>query len=424
MKQKNRLSYALPILAMFLLALPAAALSPFTEFVDLFARDYKLPRLLVTADGKKVLDRDTWVDERRPEILDLYRKHVYGGSPGPPENMSFRVFEAGNALSGKAKRKQVRITIQGREPLSMDLLVYVPVQEKPAPAFLILNFGGNHTVRADPAVRITSSWVRNKGLEITGHRATESSRGSACSRFPVEAIISRGYALATMYYGDIDPDYDDGFNNGVHAVAGPSPSERAPDSWGAIAAWAWGLSRTLDYLEKDPDVDAGRVAVAGHSRLGKTALWAGACDRRFALVISNESGCGGAALFRRKAGETITAINTGFPHWFCKNFHRYNGKEQDLPVDQHMLIALIAPRPVYVASASADWWSDPKGEFLATVHASPAWELFGKQGLQKQKMPEMGTSAGSHIGYHVRAGGHDLTPLDWRMFMDFADERM
>jgi len=424
MAGKKRWSITVVVLAVLLLAVSAAALSPVTEFMNLFARDYSLPELMVTEEGKKVADSKTWTIERRPEILDLYRKHVFGRAPGPPQRLDFELVEKGGAFSKKAIRKQVRVTVTGRESVSMDLLLYLPKQKKPAPVFLILNFNGNHTVEPDPHILVTSNWVRNRGVKIIDHRASERSRGSADYRFPIKEMISRGYGLATMYYGDIDPDFDDGFKNGVHAAVGPAPSERTPESWGSISTWAWGLSRAMDYLETDPDVDAGRVAVAGHSRLGKTALWAGALDQRFALVISNESGCGGAALFRRKVGETITAINTNFPHWFCENFHSYNGKEAKLPVDQHMLVALVAPRPVYVASASADWWSDPQGEFLAARYASPVWELFGKEGLKTSQMPPVGKRVGDSIGYHVRPGDHDLTPFDWDKFMDFADEKM
>ncbi len=391
---------------------------------DSLVPDHTLPDPLVMSDGTRVADAETWRNRRRPEILALFEEHVYGRSPEGPEDLNVTVIShSPDALGGTAVRKQVRVRFRpGTEGPFMDILLFIPKDRTgPAPAFMGLNFYGNHTVLDDPEIMLSEKWMRpNSRMGVVDNRATEASRGLAARRWPLDTIIGRGYAVATIYCGDIDPDHHDGFRNGVHALyPGPGPAD-----WGTIGAWAWGLSRAMDYLETDGDIDHGRVAVMGHSRLGKTALWAGATDERFALVISNNSGCGGAALSRRRFGETVDMINTNFPHWFCDNFIRYNGNEDALPVDQHMLVALIAPRPVYVASAEEDLHADPRGEFLSAYHAAPVYRLLGTDGIAAEEMPPVNEPVMSTIGCHVRTGGHDVTDFDWGCFLDFADRHM
>lgn len=388
---------------------------------------YVLPDPLTLSGGGPVKDADTWRGKRRPEILRLYEENVYGRSPGKPDGVKVEVVEVEpRALGGAATRKQVRVLLTGRaDGPALDLLVYLPNPHKgPSPVFLGLNFGGNHTVHKDPAIRLAKGWVA-KDEGAADHRATDAARGRDAGSWPIETILARGYGIATAYYGDLEPDHPEGFKQSVRAQFGPGATAKlSPGDWGAIGAWAWGLRRALDYLETDRDVDAKRVALMGHSRLGKTALWAGAQDERFALVISNESGEGGAALARRRFGETTARITRSFPHWFAGRFKDYAGREDDLPVDQHMLLALIAPRPLYVASAQEDLWADPRGEFLAAQAAEPVYRLLGKDGLGVVEMPAPDTPVGGTIGYHVRRGPHGVTAFDWQQYLAFADRHL
>ena len=372
---------------------------------------YELPPLL----------NDSAWPQRREEILELYRRFIFGRVPEFDYEMAVECVESGSAFAGKAQRKQLCVSLNTqRASHSFEVLIYTPTAHASAPAFVGLNFDGNHTVADDPQIRITDTWVREKE-QTDEHQATGRGRAKAASRWQVEHLIDNGYALVTCYYGDIDPDFDDGFKNGVHALAERSDRD---DEWGTIAAWSWGVSRIADVLQNEASIDANRLAVIGHSRLGKTALWAGAQDERFKLIISNNSGCGGAALSRRCFGETIEIINTSFPHWFAQAHKQYNGHEADLPVDQHMLLALQAPRPIYVASAVEDEWADPHGEFKSLYHAGEVYRRLGKQDIGVCEQPAVDHPIQTDCGYHVRSGKHDVTLFDWQQYTIFADKHL
>ncbi len=387
---------------------------------------YTLPDPLAMPGGKRVPDAATWWKSQRPIVLKQMEMHVFGAMP--PALPIAHVEDHGldeNALGGKGRRKEVTLYFKkDRTGPAVNVLIFLPPKSSkakgPYPAFLGYNFNGNHTVHADPKIRKSNVWPRKAGSSPSV--PDDSTRGRSASRWQVEKILERGYALVTIYYGDVDPDFYDGFKNGVHALY-PKYQDRA-DNWTSIGGWAWTLSRVLDHLETDDLIDAKRVSVIGHSRLGKTSLWAGATDPRFALVISNNSGCGGAALARRRFGETVKRINTSFPHWFTKLHKQYNDNEDKMPVDQHYVMALIAPRPLYVASAERDSWADPKGEFLATVAATPVYKLLGKEGMPATEWPAVGKPVHGTIGYHIRVGKHDVTAFDWEQYLDFADKHL
>jgi len=391
--------------------------------------EYTLPDPLVMSDGTRMRDAAQW-PARRGELLELMARHQYGFAPEAPVQVAGRVVaEHADALGGAATMRQVEVVLsRGDKSHALGLLLFLPnAARTPVPAFLGLNFFGNHTVHADPRIRLHQSWSPNsEELGVGDHRANDGSRGLRAHRWPVDAIIARGYALATVYSGDIDPDFDDGFRNGVHALFDDADfTVPADERWGTIAAWAWGLSRILDYMiAAEPAIDATRVVAIGHSRLGKTALWAAASDTRFAAAISNNSGCAGAALHRRRFGERLIHLNTNFPHWLNGRAKAYNEREAQMPVDQHMLLSLIAPRPLYVASAAEDLWADPRGEFLALRHAAPVYELLGGGPLASEVMPDVGGAIVGRMSYHLRPGVHDLLPQDWQHFLDFAEREM
>lgn len=390
-----------------------------------------LPDPLVMNNGTKVETPKQWFDQRRTELLATFAHEMYGQMPAKPANMRFEVFDNDTeALDGKATRRQVRIIINesGKET-SMDVLMYLPNQVKgKVPAIVALNFWGNHAVHSDPGIKISELWIEERtGFAdlscVRNNRATEACRGLNASQWPVEKMLGRGYALVTVYREDIASDLPaQAFTTGVHTLY-PELQKRE-DNFGTIAAWAWGLSRIVDYLETDKDIDHKRIALFGWSRLGKAALWAAANDNRFSLVISNQSGAGGAKIFRRNTGEKINRLCTVFPHWYSRSFRKYMDKDSILPFDQHMVLSLIAPRPVYIGSAEDDAYADPEGEFMGALAADAVYKFLGIEGLPVKKMPPLNHSVQGQIAYHIRTGNHDVTGYDWEQYLDFMDKRL
>lgn len=364
-----------------------------------WVRAFRLPHPLYTSDSDFVQSTEEW-EGRRSEILNLFRTEMYGLRPGPPDDLSFDVTEEDpEAMEGMATLR--RVTIQSRHEgrsHEFELILFLPNEkQEPVPVFLLMN---------------------NRSEENT-----DPSRQKKSEFWPAEEVIERGYGVAAIQNGELAPDDPDRYHEGIIELmeGDVSGDDRDPADWMALSAWGWGASRVMDYFETDSRVDTSRVAVLGHSRGGKAALWAGAEDERFSLVISNDSGSGGAALSRREFGETVQAVNR-ITHWFADNFSAYNDSEDELPFDQHMLISLIAPRAVYVASADEDLWADPRGEFLSLLYASPVYALWNHPPIQANKMPSLNQPfiAGPR-GYHVRSGIHNLTSQDWGYFMNFAD---
>lgn len=358
---------------------------------------YTLPDVLKTVDNSVVKSRNTWEKVRRPEIIKLFEKNIYGQMPKMFESAKHSVIgEDATAMNGKATLKQVLLEVfnNGRS-VKINLVLFVPNNtKKPVPAFLLIN---------------------NRGKENTDPTRVERSEF-----WPAEMLIDNGYVIAAIHVADLAPDDKVKYVDGVLQIYPDQIS--ADDGMKAIGAWAWGASRVMDYFEKDKDIDSKKVAIVGHSRGGKASLWAAAEDQRFALCITNCSGNTGAALARRQFGERINRINTSFPHWFNNNYKKFNNRENELPIDQHMLISLIAPRPVYATNASKDLWADPRGTFLSLKNAERVYGLYGIRSNLPANPPGINKPVfQSHLAYHNREGDHNLTAYDWNNFIKFAN---
>lgn len=368
---------------------------------------YQLPELQETTDGQKVETVKAWENQRRPEILALFSNLVYGIIPVPNDPIQVgytTIKENSNFLNGKGTRKDIIIKLKNSKgEVEMKVLLVVPNEyEKPVSAFMMISFDASDSEK----LQLSN---RNNGRFNNG--------------WPIEQLLDSGYAFVSVYHQDLVKHNDVDFNSGIHPLFYmENQSFPKSNEWGVLAACGYGASIALDYLETVENVDHEKIAVMGHSKLGKAALWVAARDQRFAMAISANSGCAGAALWRRKYGETLQKMCTRFPYWLCYNAQKFIGREEDLPVDQHMLLALMAPRPVYVASAEKDNWADPKGEFLSAYHASPIYQLYGKKGMESIENPEKNKAyLHQDVGFHLRDGGHYIADYDWHRFIDFAN---
>jgi hypothetical protein len=389
---------------------------------ELLVPVYKLPELLLCNNGQKVINVDQWEKNRRPELLKIFASEMYGKTPTERIHVEYDIISVNTKdINGKATSKQVKFTFSNNgKKVEAILLLYIPNQIKgKVPVFVGYNFKGNHSTTLDTTILYSPIFHLIKAPDHPDWQ-----RGIQMDRWCYEKIIDRGYAVATMCYHDIFPDK---IGLKEHSIASLfsdyNPQSKVPDEWQAIGVWAWGSSRIVDYLEfEEESIDTDKIAIVGHSRQGKAALWAGAQDTRFRVVISNNSGAGGAALSKRIFGETVAQVSSIEPSWFCSAFNKYRDNEDKLEFDQHQLVALIAPRKVYIASAEEDSWADPIGEFLSAYHASPVYELYGLSGISSNKMPNIHEPIIYDIGYHIRSGKHDVTDYDWTCFMDFTDK--
>ncbi len=409
------------LLGAALMALPAPAVDP----AKLPSRP-ELPDPLTTLDGSKITSKEDWFAKRRPELKRLFEELMYGRYPAVKAHVTGKVVhEDKQSLGGKATLREVAISIGVEKAPPFYLLVVTPNHRTgPAPTFVGLNFCGNHCLTADPKVRVPDGWMYPSYPGVRNNRASEAGRGKQADVWPLEAIIDRGYALATAYNGDIIPD-NPKVRGGLADVLMPLPEGgRAPDETATIMAWAWGLHRAVDYLTTLPEIDPKRIAAVGHSRLGKTAIVAAAFDDRVAAAFPHQAGCGGTAPSRTKnpKSETVKRINTSFPHWFCDNFKKFNDDVTRLPFDQHCLVAVCAPRPVLFTCAAEDQWANPPGQFDVLKAADPVYRLVAGDGLSAEALPPEGKLIDSRLGYWLRPGKHAMTPDDWKTFLAFADK--
>jgi hypothetical protein len=413
----------LPVAALLLVAATVHAHPDFPAVADLPSHP-DLPDPLVMFNGKRVTTREEW-RQQRILLKDLFQFYMYGYAPPAPEKVEGKVErEDRQACEGKATLREVTISFGPPDIPRIHLLLVVPnARKRPAPVFIGMNFCGNHALVTDPKVCLPAAWIYPNQPGVKDNHATDAGRGSQVDVWAIDQSIDRGYAVATFYSGDIDPDRPD-VREGVQPHYRKKGQEPGPHDWGTIAAWAWGIQRAVDYLVTDKDIDKERIAVVGHSRLGKTALLAAALDERIALAVPLQAGCGGTAPSRGTVGESVKQINDHFPHWFDATFKEFNDHPDKLPFDQHCLVALVAPRPVLFSNATEDTWANPEGQIQMLQAADPVYRFLGVEGLEAKQMPEPCKLIDSRLGYYIRPGKHSMTRGDWKVFLDFADKHL
>lgn len=387
--------------------------------------DYKatLPDPLTMLDGTKVTTAKQWEKKRRPEIVKLFEENQFGKWPAKKPKLRYKV-EQDLGFDGTAVRKQATIYFSPDDNgPQVDVLIYLPKDANgPVPLLLNVSFMANNITVSDPGVKAGFNWNPQTKAKMTAESRPDAPRGFGMDA-TIKKFLNEGFGFATLHYTDIDPDFLGGATLGVRSLyLKPGAEEPAADEWGSISAWAWGISTVVDYFEKDPDIDAKRIAITGASRLGKTVMWTGARDQRIAVVLASCSGEGGAAISRRYFGETVAHLTekTRFPYQFAANYGKYGDDVTKLPVDAHMLVSLIAPRPCLLQTGTTDNWSDPKGEFYSAVEAGKVYRLLGKDDLGTTELPAPDQPIYHTLGYFMHEGGHGNLPIDWEIFLEYC----
>lgn len=399
------------------------------SLVTLPALAADFPDPLVLQDGTKTTTKDAWNEKAKPELKELFQKHMYGRYPDVRTKISAKVLHEDNkAFGGIGTLREVELSLGIKDCPPISLLMAIPNDQpkRGVPVFVGMNFSGNHAIVDDPKVRIPLNWTYPNDPGVKNNRATAEGRGKGAKVWPLTQIVKAGYAVVTFHNADVDPDTKEE-RGGMRPFITPFTDGKTPNDFPAtVMCWAWGIHRVIDYVVTQPEFDAKRIAAVGHSRLGKTVLLAAAFDERIALAIPHQAGCGGTAPSRQNdpKAESVKRITTSFPHWFSASFAEYADDTTKLPFDQHTLLALVAPRPVLYSNATEDQWANPKGQFDMLKQATPVYKLLGVDGMMETEFPANGKLIDNRLGYWIRTGKHEMNADDWGVFIKFADKWM